>query len=70
MAILLLGLLGVALGHPQSTYTTKYDGVDIESILKNPRLLNNYVNCLLEKGNCTPDGKELKSIFHSFIYYY
>ncbi|KAL2719588.1 ejaculatory bulb-specific protein 3 [Vespula squamosa] len=41
-------------------YTTKYDNIDVDQILKSDRLLNNYVNCLLDVGNCTPDGHELK----------
>jgi len=41
-------------------YTTKYDNIDLDTILESDRLLKNYVNCLLEKGSCTPDGKELK----------
>nr|WJJ63300.1 chemosensory protein 15 [Pachyrhinus yasumatsui] len=41
-------------------YTTKYDNIDIHDVIKNERLLKNYVNCLLEKGSCTPDGLELK----------
>ncbi|CAH2266973.1 ejaculatory bulb-specific protein 3-like [Pararge aegeria] len=43
-----------------STYTNKYDGVDLDQILSSDRLLNGYVNCLLDKGPCTADGKELK----------
>ncbi|KAK6624047.1 hypothetical protein RUM43_004636 [Polyplax serrata] len=46
----------------QDKYTTKYDNIDLDSILKNDRLLNNYINCLLGKGNCTPEGTELKRI--------
>ncbi|XP_065168920.1 ejaculatory bulb-specific protein 3 [Atheta coriaria] len=45
---------------PDEKYTTKYDNVDLQEILKNKRLLKNYVNCLLDKGNCSPDGAELK----------
>ncbi|KAI5643028.1 insect pheromone-binding family, a10/OS-D domain-containing protein [Phthorimaea operculella] len=41
-------------------YTTKYDGVNLEEILANERLLTGYVNCLLDQGPCTPDGNELK----------
>ncbi|XP_044263394.1 ejaculatory bulb-specific protein 3-like [Tribolium madens] len=37
------------------------DNIDIDDILKNDRLLTNYVNCLLDKGRCTPEGKKLKS---------
>ncbi|CAH1364951.1 hypothetical protein MTP99_001271 [Tenebrio molitor] len=36
------------------------DNIDIDDILKNDRLLKNYVNCVLDKGNCTPEGERLK----------
>nr|USF20783.1 chemosensory protein [Lasioderma serricorne] len=42
-------------------YTTKYDNIDIDRIVNSRRLLQNYVNCLLDKGPCTPEGKELKT---------
>jgi hypothetical protein len=44
----------------QEKYTTKYDGVNLDEILKSDRLLNNYFKCLMETGKCTPDGNELK----------
>lgn len=46
-------------------YETKYDDVDIDSILKSERLLSNYVKCLLNEGPCTADAKELKSIINN-----
>lgn len=51
-------LVGAALAADQ--YTTKYDGVNLEEILKSDRLLNNYYKCLMDTGKCTPDGNELK----------
>ena len=50
----------VAVVLAEDKYTTKYDNIDLDTILASDRLLKNYVNCLLEKGSCTPDGKELK----------
>ncbi|XP_061396822.1 ejaculatory bulb-specific protein 3-like [Musca vetustissima] len=44
----------------QGTYTTKYDNVNIDEILKSDRLLNNYFKCLMDKGSCTPEAQELK----------
>ncbi|KAJ8960215.1 hypothetical protein NQ318_003939 [Aromia moschata] len=41
-------------------YTTKYDNVDLDQIIKSDRLMKNYVDCLLDRGKCTPDGQELK----------
>lgn len=56
-----LGVAAVALARPnEDLYTDKYDNVNIKEILENPRLLNPYVECILEKGKCTPDGKELR----------
>nr|AUF72997.1 chemosensory protein [Anoplophora chinensis] len=43
-------------------YTTKFDNVDLDNILKNERLLRNYMNCLLDKGKCSSDAVELKKV--------
>lgn len=45
----------------EEMYTTKFENVDYEEILRSDRLLKNYMNCLLDKGSCTAEGKELKS---------
>ncbi|CAG9835614.1 unnamed protein product [Diabrotica balteata] len=42
-------------------YSTKYDNIDLDEILKSDRLLNNYIACIMDRGSCTPDGKELKA---------
>ncbi|XP_066152087.1 LOW QUALITY PROTEIN: ejaculatory bulb-specific protein 3-like, partial [Euwallacea fornicatus] len=41
-------------------YTSKYDNVDVDQISHSDRLLSNYINCLLDKENCSPDAIELK----------
>nr|ALG36162.1 chemosensory protein 9 [Sclerodermus sp. MQW-2015] len=41
-------------------YTTKYDQVDVDAIVRNERLVNSYVGCLLDRNSCTPDAAELK----------
>ncbi|CAG9860082.1 unnamed protein product [Phyllotreta striolata] len=43
-------------------YTTKYDNVDVDTIIKSDRLLLNYVKCLLNTGKCTTDAAELKRV--------
>jgi len=74
----LLGLLVVALvaavglaapADKLDKYTNKYDGVDIDQILASDRLVNNYFNCLMERGPCTPEGTELRGEMkiHQFI---
>lgn len=47
-------------------YTTKYDDINVDDIINSPRILKNYVNCILDKGPCTPEGTELKSKYIVF----
>lgn len=68
----LLLLLGYSVqGHPPAAATTppaaaaasydsKFDNVDLDEILSQERLLNNYIKCLESLGPCTPDAKMLK----------
>ncbi|XP_014226078.1 ejaculatory bulb-specific protein 3-like [Trichogramma pretiosum] len=58
--LLLLLLTTTSSGAEETKYTTKYDDLDIDSIIKNERLLNSYVGCLLDRKPCTPDATELK----------
>ncbi|RZF35334.1 hypothetical protein LSTR_LSTR003774 [Laodelphax striatellus] len=44
---------------PHSTYSTMYDHINVDDILKNDRLFNRYFTCLTKKEGCTPDGKLL-----------
>lgn len=53
----------------ENKYTNKYDNVDIDKILNNDRVLTNYIRCLMEEGPCTPEGRELKSMYLNFTLY-
>ncbi|KAL3289154.1 hypothetical protein HHI36_003590 [Cryptolaemus montrouzieri] len=48
-------------------YTSKYDNLDVEGILKNDRLLLSYHKCLLEGIRCTPEGEELRKVLPEAI---
>jgi len=41
-------------------YTTRYDDINLDDILASDQLLDNYFNCIMDRGRCTPDGAELK----------
>lgn len=56
-----------AAGAPQSQYTTKYDNIDIDQVLASKRLVNTYVQCLLDKKPCTPEGAELRSEYRTAV---
>nr|AIX97047.1 chemosensory protein 7 [Monochamus alternatus] len=46
----------------EEMYSSKFDNIDYEEIIKSDRLLKNYANCLLDKGGCTAEATELKRI--------
>lgn len=64
LPVVLLSLSVVAAGQK---YTTKYDDLNLDDILKNERLLSNYFKCIMGKGKCTVEGQELKSEFWLFV---
>nr|UTN00846.1 chemosensory protein [Semanotus bifasciatus] len=66
IVLFVVALCGIALARPDG-YTTKYDNVDLQEIIKNDRLLRNYVDCLLGKKKCTNDGEELKKVLPEAI---
>lgn len=48
-------------------YSSRYDKIDLDAILSNERTLNAIIKCILEKGPCSPEGKELKSKFKLYV---
>ncbi|KAK9877401.1 hypothetical protein WA026_018517 [Henosepilachna vigintioctopunctata] len=43
-------------------YSSKYNKIDVQEIMKNERLLNAFLKCLIEGKGCTPEAEELKKI--------
>ncbi|XP_044739363.1 putative odorant-binding protein A10 [Chrysoperla carnea] len=57
--VLIIGVVAVT---AQNLYDNKYDGIDIEMVLSNQRLLENHVKCLINEGPCTADSELLKRV--------
>lgn len=69
--VVLIVLVAVVYSRPDDEkYTTKFDGVDLDLILPNDRLLNQYFKCLTSEGPCPPDGQELKGKYTVYYYKY
>ncbi|XP_032670581.1 ejaculatory bulb-specific protein 3-like [Odontomachus brunneus] len=60
--VLLFGFAFFELVRATELYADTYDNVDIDAILNNLRLFNQYMNCILENGSCTADGRNLRRI--------
>ncbi|KAG7187868.1 hypothetical protein KM043_013850, partial [Ampulex compressa] len=41
-------------------YADLYNNIDVDAILRSNRLTEQYIKCLLDKGPCTADGRQLK----------
>ncbi|XP_041984370.1 allergen Tha p 1-like [Aricia agestis] len=61
MKVTLVFVLAFAAVALAEKYTDKYDTINYHEILENDRLSDGYIKCLLDKGACTAEGKELKS---------
>ncbi|XP_053696126.1 ejaculatory bulb-specific protein 3-like [Sabethes cyaneus] len=46
----------------EEQYTSRFDTIDLDEILKSDRLFRNYFQCLMDEGRCTPEGNELKRV--------
>ncbi|WP_159189367.1 A10/OS-D family protein, partial [Klebsiella pneumoniae] len=61
VAFCVLFFVALTVARPEGEhYTDRYDNVDLDEILSNKKVLENYVKCILDQGKCTPDGTELK----------
>lgn len=67
-AVTVLVLLAVAVvaSVQAQSYQSKYGNIDVDAILKNPRVVKSYVNCFLDQGPCTPQGREGKSKWSNY----
>lgn len=67
MKLVLFFSFVVAIAIAAENYPTQFDNIDVDQILKSDRLMKNYINCLLDKGSCTPDGVTLRSKYTIFL---
>ena len=58
LAVIALAVITVA---SAETYTTRFDSIDVDKVIHNKRLLDNYYKCLMDQGPCGADASELKS---------
>ncbi|KAH8261260.1 hypothetical protein KR044_006024 [Drosophila immigrans] len=59
-AIFVILAVAIACVAADEQYTTKYDNIDVDEILKSDRLFQNYYKCLIDTGKCSPEARELK----------
>lgn len=41
-------------------YDSKYDSINVDEIISNQRILNQYAQCFLDKKPCTRDAADIK----------
>ncbi|KYM85077.1 Ejaculatory bulb-specific protein 3 [Atta colombica] len=65
--VLLCSIVFSGLVSGKEYYSDTYDNIDVDAIINSDRLLNQYVNCFLDKGSCTADGRSFKNILPDMI---
>lgn len=40
--------------------SSRLESFDIDTVLKNDRVLTNYIKCILDQGPCTREGRDIK----------
>lgn len=68
LALVLLCTVAATLA--ANTYTTKFDNIDVDAVLRNERVYKTYINCLTNKGKCSPEGRELKGNLDFFLSFF
>lgn len=63
MVVVLVTIFSVLGDNSGETYPVKYDNVDVDEILNNPRLRKQYIGCVEGTGPCiTAEAKFLKDV--------
>ncbi|KAK9877409.1 hypothetical protein WA026_018522 [Henosepilachna vigintioctopunctata] len=60
-------LLCLASVFGEDKYTSKYNNIDLDAIIRNERLLKVYFRCLTEGVGCTPEGNHLRKVLPEAI---
>ncbi len=48
---------------------SRLENFDIDAVLKNERVLTNYVKCILDQGPCTREGRDIKKLLPEVKYF-
>lgn len=68
LLVALCAFVAVTLADEELVYSDKYDYVDVDAILSNERIRNQYYYCFLDVEPCfTPDAKFFKDKFPEAI---
>nr|XP_050854250.1 ejaculatory bulb-specific protein 3-like [Vespula vulgaris] len=63
----IIGMFWLIEGYTEEPYSNIYDQVDVDAIFNSERFLNQYINCLLDDGPCTADGRSLKQVLPEIL---
>lgn len=55
-------ILGVSFIVAVKGQSTRLESFDIDTVLKNDRVLTNYIKCILDSGPCTREGRDIKKL--------
>lgn len=63
LLVLTIACVAIVTGEEKEQYDSKFDNIDLQEIFRSDRLIKNYHECFMNRGNCTPQGSAIKSKF-------
>ncbi|KAK9888081.1 hypothetical protein WA026_000357 [Henosepilachna vigintioctopunctata] len=60
LVVFVVVAISVACVNCEDLYTSKFDNIDIDAIMKNDRLLQNHFACIIDGKGCTAEADELR----------
>lgn len=67
--VVIVGVVGVAAVNETERRASRFEYMNMDLFFNSRRLFSNYVDCLMGKRNCPPEGLDLKSEY-MFSYFY
>ena len=66
LAVTILAVMVVTI-QTQKPQRLPFEGVDVDNILKNEKLISKHIKCVRDEGRCDSNGKSLKTLLPRII---
>lgn len=65
--ILLIAVVACGCANAAKKQPMSFEDIDFDTVIKNERLMKNYMACMTNSGPCTQEGRELKSEYNGLF---
>ena len=66
LLVVVAALLGGSASAQSAQQRQALENIDVDNVLQNKKLVDQYIECVTDKGRCSNQGKDLKGNFRLF----